>query len=103
MNIIPVVTTHLSISDIRQSLETIWDNPTLSGHLIREHDRTVSALYSLNQRLSKSYRKANVPDVDTLAPEVADVQKSIDAASLDSLKCACFIGVVCLQLILCID
>lgn len=98
-----VVTTGLSVADIRHSLEIIWDNPTLSGHLIREHDRTVTALYSLNQRLSKSHRKPNFPDPDTLVPEVAEVQKNMEATSLDSLKCACFIGVVCLKLICCPD
>ena len=63
-----------------------WNNPTLSGHLIRDHERIVSALHSTATSKSKSVRKTQLPDPETLSAEVNTLQKSIDNISLKSFR-----------------
>jgi hypothetical protein len=63
-----------------------WDNPALSGHLIRDHDRIVSALHSTATSKSKSVRKTQLPDPETLSAEVNTLQKNIDNVSLKSFR-----------------
>ena len=75
-----------SVHDIRDSLEGLWSNPTLSAHLIKDHDHTVTALHSISQRNTKSARKTHLPDPDTIGAEVAHLQKSLASVALKSFK-----------------
>ena len=63
-----------------------WNNPTLSGHLIKDHERIVTALHSTATSKSKSVRKTQLPDPETLSAEVNTLQKSIDNISLKSFR-----------------
>lgn len=82
-----------SVSELRESLCNTWSNPTLSAHLIKDHDHMVSALHALNQKPLKATRKSYLPDPDTLPVEVTNLQKSLDAVSLNSFRC---VGVISL-------
>ncbi|PPQ77186.1 hypothetical protein CVT25_011032 [Psilocybe cyanescens] len=75
-----------SVSELRESLCNTWSNPTLSAHLIKDHDHMVSALHALNQKPLKATRKSYLPDPDTLPVEVTNLQKSLDAVSLNSFR-----------------
>ncbi|KAF8904483.1 snRNA-activating protein of 50kDa MW C terminal-domain-containing protein [Gymnopilus junonius] len=79
-----------SISEIHKLLNDTWSNPTLSAHLIRDHDNTISALHSLhstpNQKPQKLSRRSHLPDPDKLPVEVTTLQKKLDAVSLNSFR-----------------
>ncbi|CAA7261682.1 unnamed protein product [Cyclocybe aegerita] len=75
-----------NVSDIQQSISDIWNEPTLSAHLMKDHDHIVCALHSINSKTSKPGRKANLPDPDTLSLQVTNLQKAMDAVSLKSFK-----------------
>lgn len=72
-----------SVSDIRDSLCNLWNDPTLSATLIKDHERTIAALHAVdNPRKSrKSY-----PTTDSPLPEVSDLQKSIKSVSLTAWR-----------------
>lgn len=72
-----------SVSDIRDSLHDLWNNPTLSATLIKDHEHTIAALRAvINPRKSrKSY-----PTADSPLPEVSDLQKSIKSVSLTAWR-----------------
>ena len=69
-----------SVSDIRDSLYNLWNNPTLSATLIKDHEQTISALQAVYPRKS---RKAYPT---THSPEVSDLQKSIKSVSLTAWR-----------------
>ncbi|KDR75220.1 hypothetical protein GALMADRAFT_69439, partial [Galerina marginata CBS 339.88] len=79
-----------SVSDIYNSLRDTWSNPTLSAHLIKDHDHMVSALHALHplitQKQQKNCKKTHLPDPDTLSVEVTNLQKDLDAVSLSSFR-----------------
>jgi hypothetical protein len=74
-----------SIQDVRNSLNEIWSNPALSAYLIKDHDRTVTALYTHSQKSTKSSRKTNQPP-QTLSAEVADLHKNLEGIALSSFR-----------------
>ncbi|KAF8160817.1 snRNA-activating protein of 50kDa MW C terminal-domain-containing protein [Crassisporium funariophilum] len=78
---------HSSFSDIRDPLHHLFSHPTLSAHLIKDHEHTIAALHaSVNPKLFKTGRKAHLPDPDTLPVEVANIQRSLDSISLSSWR-----------------
>ncbi|KAF8813791.1 hypothetical protein BYT27DRAFT_7083987 [Phlegmacium glaucopus] len=72
-----------SVSDIRDSLYNLWNNPTLSATLIKDQEHTISALHaSVNpKKPRKTY-----PITDSLLPEVLNLQKNIDSVSLTAWR-----------------
>lgn len=71
-----------SISDICDSLYNVWNNPTLSGTLVKDHEHTITALHAANlKKLRKAYSTTDSP-----LPEVSDLQKSIKSVSLTSWR-----------------
>ncbi|KAG5654413.1 hypothetical protein H0H81_003237 [Sphagnurus paluster] len=73
------ITDKCSVADLRDALFDTWNNPTLSAYLSKDHDHTVTSLYSAIKS-SKNKRKANLPEPDSLPPEVAALQKSLESA-----------------------
>ena len=71
-----------SVSDIRDSLYNLWDNPTLSATLIKDHEHTIASLYTVNPKKSR----ASYPTPGSLLPEVSDLQKSIKSVSLTAWR-----------------
>lgn len=70
-----------SVSDIRDSLYNVWNNPTLSATLIKDHEHT-TAFHVVNPKKSrKSY-----PTTDSPLPEVSDLQKSLKSVSLTAWR-----------------
>lgn len=78
--------TFLSVEEIRGLLTNTWNNPTLSGHLIRDHDRIVSALHSAATSRPKSIRKTQLPHPEALSAEVNTLQNTLDNISLKSFR-----------------
>ena len=71
-----------SVSDIRDSLYNLWNNPTLSATLIKDHEHAIAALHGVNPRKSrKSY-----PITDPPLPEVSNLQESIKSVSLTAWR-----------------
>ena len=72
-----------SVSDIRDSLYNLWNNPTLSATLIKDHEHSIAALHAvINPKKSrKSY-----PTTDFPPPEVSDLQKTIKSVSLTAWR-----------------
>jgi hypothetical protein len=71
-----------SVSDIRDSLYNLWNDPTLSATLLKDHEHTIAALHPVNPKKS---RKA-LPTTDSPLPEVSDLQKSIKSVSLTAWR-----------------
>ena len=69
-----------SLSDIRDSLYNIWNNPTLSAALIKDHEHTLHACVNPNKP-QKTY-----PTTDSPLPEVSNLHKSIDSVSLGAWR-----------------
>lgn len=74
-----------SIQDVHNSLNEIWSNPPLSACLIKDHDRTVTALYTHSQKPAKASRKIKQPP-QTLPAEVADLHKNLEGIPLSSFR-----------------
>ena len=72
-----------SVSDIHDSLYNLWNNPTLSATLIKDHDHTVAALHaSVNPKKSRK----TYTTTDSRIPEVSNLQKSIESVSLTAWR-----------------
>ena len=71
-----------SVSDIRDSLYNLWNNPTLSATLLKDHEHTITSLHAHNPKKS---RKA-FPTTDSPLPEVSDFQKSIKSVPLTAWR-----------------
>ncbi|EDR11887.1 uncharacterized protein LACBIDRAFT_313793 [Laccaria bicolor S238N-H82] len=74
-----------SVDDVRSALYDIWDDPTLSAHILKNHEQTIGALHSAASKSIRT-RKSNFPDPDSLLPEVATLQKNLDSSKLTSWR-----------------
>ncbi|KAF8070630.1 snRNA-activating protein of 50kDa MW C terminal-domain-containing protein [Lyophyllum atratum] len=81
----PSLADECSVSDLHDSLFDAWNNPTLSAYLSKDHDHTLTSLFSTT-KTSKPKRKINLPDPDSLPANVAALQRSLDAVKLNSWK-----------------
>ena len=70
-----------SVSDIRDSLYNLWNDPTLSAALIKDHEYTIAALHGNPKKSRKAY-----PTTDSPLPEVSALQKSIKSVSLTAWR-----------------
>ena len=71
-----------SVSDIRDSLYNLWNNPTLSATLIRDHDHTIASLRAIvnPNKSRKTYHNT------FLLPEISSLQKNTEAISLTAWR-----------------
>lgn len=74
-----------SVDDVRSVLNDIWDDPTLSAHILKNHEHTIGALHSAASKSIRT-RKSNFPDPDSLLPEVVTLQKNLDSSKLISWR-----------------
>lgn len=80
---------HPSVDDIRDEFTNLWNDPSMSCHLTKEHERTISTLYASASPSSKRGRKLNTPPeslIQTLPAEVQSLQHSIDSVELTCFK-----------------
>lgn len=75
-----------SVDDLRSALYDIWDDPTLSAYILKNHEHTIGALHSAASKSIRTGRKSNFPDPDSLLPEVATLQKKFDSSKLISWR-----------------
>jgi hypothetical protein len=75
-----------SVDDLRSTLYDIWDDPTLSAYILKNHEHTIGALHSAASKSIRTGRKSNFPDPDRLLPEVATLQKKMDSSKLMSWR-----------------
>lgn len=75
-----------SADDLRSALYDIWDDPTLSAYILKNHEHTIGALHSAASKSIRTGRKSNFPDPDSLMPEVATLQKKFDSSRLISWR-----------------
>ncbi|KAF6761270.1 snRNA-activating protein of 50kDa MW C terminal-domain-containing protein [Ephemerocybe angulata] len=73
-----------SVSDIKEELERILDDPLFSGQLAKDHEQMVGALYANFARSRKPGKKPMLPDPENVKPEVLALQRELDAVPLKS-------------------
>ncbi|KAG2146029.1 snRNA-activating protein of 50kDa MW C terminal-domain-containing protein [Suillus bovinus] len=74
-----------SISDLRSSLEQVWDNPILSAHVLRQHESTVAFVRSQADTPAPKGRKRkrhDAPEGSEYAQEVLQLQEKLDGVNL---------------------
>ncbi|KIK44589.1 hypothetical protein CY34DRAFT_802457 [Suillus luteus UH-Slu-Lm8-n1] len=74
-----------SISDLKSSLEQVWDNPVLSAHVLRQHESTVASVCGQADAPATKGRKRKrqiAPEGSESAPEVLQLQEKLDAVNL---------------------
>ena len=74
-----------SVSDLRVTVEEVWNNPMLSAHLQHTHTTAVSALHGqAGGPASKSRKRKHLPDPEVVEAqsEVRALQQKLDAISL---------------------
>jgi hypothetical protein len=75
-----------SVSDIRDELERVLDDPQFSSQLMKDHESTINALYSNFAKNKKPGRKTQFPEPDVLPPEVVAFRKDMEEIKLKSWK-----------------
>ncbi|KAG2345564.1 hypothetical protein BDR05DRAFT_988652 [Suillus weaverae] len=74
-----------SISDLKSSLEQVWDNPVLSAYVMRQHEFTVASVRGQADAPAPKGRKRKrhiAPEGSECAPEVLQLQEKLDAVNL---------------------
>lgn len=74
-----------SISDLKSSLDQVWDNPVLSAHVLRQHESTVASVREQADAPAPKGRKRKrhiAPEGSESAPEVLQLQEKLDAVNL---------------------
>ena len=75
-----------SVSDIKDELEQILDNPLLAASLVQDNEHAVGVLYTSYGKNKKPGRKPPSPDADTLPSEVLSLRKELEEVQLKSWK-----------------
>ncbi|KAK0504781.1 snRNA-activating protein of 50kDa MW C terminal-domain-containing protein [Armillaria luteobubalina] len=78
-------TDNFSVSDIRDVVGKVWDNPELSACIIKKHDAVIDALYA-TQNTTKTRRKTqNTTNGDEEdSPAVFELNKALESIRLSS-------------------
>jgi snRNA-activating protein complex subunit 3 len=87
-----------SISDLKSSLEQVWDNPILSAHVLRQHESTVASVCGQADAPATKGRKRKrqiAPEGSESAPEVLQLQEKLDAVNL---RCWRYVSSSCMSL-----
>ncbi|KAG1867392.1 snRNA-activating protein of 50kDa MW C terminal-domain-containing protein [Suillus subluteus] len=74
-----------SISDLKSSLDQVWDNPVLSAHVRRQHESTVASVRDQADVPAPKGRKRKrdiAPEGSESTPEVLQLQEELDAVNL---------------------
>ncbi|KAG2119589.1 snRNA-activating protein of 50kDa MW C terminal-domain-containing protein [Suillus discolor] len=74
-----------SISDLKSSLEQVWDNPVLSAHVLRQHESTVASVRGQADVPVPKGRKRKrhvAPEGSESSPESLQLQEKLDAVNL---------------------
>ncbi|KAG1802777.1 snRNA-activating protein of 50kDa MW C terminal-domain-containing protein [Suillus plorans] len=74
-----------SISDLKSSLEQVWDNPVLSAHVLRQHESTVASVRGQADAPVPKGRKRKrhvAPEGSESSPEALQLQEKLDAVNL---------------------
>jgi hypothetical protein len=74
-----------SISDLKSSLDQVWDNPVLSAHVLRQHESTVASVHGQADAPAPKGRKRKrhiAPEGSESTPEVIQLQEKLDAVNL---------------------
>ncbi|KAG1734680.1 uncharacterized protein EDB91DRAFT_581966 [Suillus paluster] len=74
-----------SISELKASLEQVWDNPVLSAHVLRQHKSTVASVHSQADAPAPKGRKRKrlvAPEGSESAPGVLQLQEKLDSVNL---------------------
>ncbi|KAJ8584339.1 hypothetical protein M405DRAFT_875659 [Rhizopogon salebrosus TDB-379] len=74
-----------SISELKSSLEQVWDDPILSAHLLRQHESTVASVHDQADAPGTRKRKRKrliAPEGGESAPGVSQLQDKLDAVDL---------------------
>lgn len=74
-----------SVSDIRDVVGKVWDNPELSAYILKRHDAAIDALYA-TQSTTKTRRKTqNTTDADEEdSPAILELNKALQSIRLSS-------------------
>jgi len=75
-----------SVDDLRSALYDTWDDPTLSAHILKNHEHTIGALHSAASKLIRTGRKSNFSDPDSFLPEVVTLQNNFNSSKLISWR-----------------
>lgn len=74
------------MSDIKDELEQILDDPLLAASLAQDSEHAVGVLYTNYGKNKKPGRKPASPDMDTVPPEVLKMRKELEEVQLKSWK-----------------
>lgn len=74
------------VSDIKDSLLQVWNNPELSAHVLKNHELNITSIHSFVDKSRTKKRKRKFFDPEQEPPEVIALQKRLDAIQLSSWK-----------------
>jgi snRNA-activating protein complex subunit 3 len=83
--IVALIAHQRSISELKSSLEQVWDDPILSAHLLRQHESTVASVHDQADAPGTRKRKRKrliAPEGGESAPGVSQLQDKLDAVDL---------------------
>ncbi|EIW83123.1 hypothetical protein CONPUDRAFT_101736 [Coniophora puteana RWD-64-598 SS2] len=76
------------ITEVKSTLETAWDNPSVSGYLMRTHDATISELQNQAGIVSESKgarrSRSVIPDAQSWPAVATDMKEKLEAIEIRS-------------------
>jgi hypothetical protein len=75
-----------SVSDIKDELEQILNDPLLAASLVQDHEQDVGVLYTSYGKNKKPGRKPPSPDTETLPSDVLRMRRELEEVQLKSWK-----------------
>ncbi|OJA13064.1 hypothetical protein AZE42_01906 [Rhizopogon vesiculosus] len=71
-----------SISELKSSIEEVWDSPLLSAHVLRQHESTIASVYDQADVPGTRKRKRKRLEGSESAPGVPQLQDKLDSVNL---------------------
>ncbi|OAX41083.1 hypothetical protein K503DRAFT_686222, partial [Rhizopogon vinicolor AM-OR11-026] len=71
-----------SISELKSSIEEVWDNPLLSAHVLRQHESAIASVYDQADVPGARKRKRKRLEGSESAPGVPQLQERLDSVNL---------------------
>ncbi|KAF7321799.1 Expansin-like EG45 domain-containing protein [Mycena kentingensis (nom. inval.)] len=82
----PEIAAQCDVSDIRESLNTVWDDVELSSYLLKSHDTTVTAFHNAGSKTTRKKKPAVTREAQGDTPATKQLQAVLDAVPLECWK-----------------
>ncbi|KAJ7268821.1 snRNA-activating protein of 50kDa MW C terminal-domain-containing protein [Mycena haematopus] len=82
----PDIADQCSVSDIRDSLTALGNDPRRMAHLIKNHELAIANLHMAAERTARTRKRPPVRDTSNDTPEILALQLELDSIPLESWK-----------------